>query len=236
MSFIQNLFSSRDNNADGNTFVGQQDRLWWNPDTNAFYVNTANVAGGTPVTLPATANLTINSVTANSGVINGNLTVTGNISPAANNKIGGIAPGPGVTVDSNGILLIDTAGLPFSFGDFTGLVGTYPSDYPDPARQNQDYAILSSVNTNEDVVFASNGTGAVRVVGDFSVRRANGNLTSALEEEPIFRVKSDGQVQMLVPSADAAEGAFDHCGWIRRSVPSTSQHRCYDAHHRHCWQ
>jgi hypothetical protein len=214
MSFIQNLFSSRDNNADGNTFVGQQDRLWWNPDTNAFYVNTANVAGGTPVTLPATANLTINTITANSGVINGNLTVTGNISPAANNKIGGIAPGPGVTVDSNGILLIDTAGLPFSFGDFTGLVGTYPNDYPDPARQNQDYAILSSVNSNEDIVLASNGTGAVRVVGDFSVRRADGNLNSALEEEPIFRVKSDGQVQMLVPSANSTEGAVTIVGGL----------------------
>jgi hypothetical protein len=62
---------------------------------------------------------------------------------------------------------------------------------------------LSSINTNEDIVLASNGTGAVRVVGDFSVRRANGNVAGALEEEPIFRVKSDGQVQMLVPGADS---------------------------------
>jgi hypothetical protein len=214
MSFIQNFFTSRDNNANAATYVGQQDRLWWNPDTNAFYVNTANTPGGTPVTLPATANLTINSLTANTATINNNLVVTGNISPAANNKIGGIAPGPGVTVDSNGILLIDTAGLPFSFGDFTGLVGTYPSDYPDPARRNQDYAILSSVNSNEDIVFATNGTGAVRVVGDFSVRRADGNLNSALEEEPIFRVSSDGQVQMLVPGADAVEGAFTIVGGL----------------------
>jgi hypothetical protein len=214
MSFIQNLFTSRDNNANAETYVGQQDRLWWNPDTNAFYVNTANVAGGTPVTLPATANVTINTLTANTATINNNLVVTGNISPAANNKIGGIAPGPGVTIDSNGILLIDTAGLPFSFGDFTGLVGTYPSDYPDPARQNQDYAILSSVNSNEDIVLASNGTGAVRVVGDFSVRRADGNLNSALEEEPIFRVSSDGQVQMLVPGADSTEGAVTIVGGL----------------------
>jgi hypothetical protein len=214
MSFIQNFFTSRDNNANAATYVGQQDRLWYNPDTNAIYVNSANVAGGTPVSLPATANLTINSVTANTATINNNLVVTGNISPAANNKIGGIAPGPGVTVDSNGILLIDTAGLPFSFGDFTGLVGTYPSDYPDPARANQDYALLSSVNLNEDIVFASNGTGAVRVVGDFSVRRANGNIVGALEEQPIFRVKGDGQVQMLVPSADAAEGAFTIVGGL----------------------
>jgi hypothetical protein len=93
-------------------------------------------------------------------------------------------------------------------------VGTYPSDYPDPARANQDYALLSSVNLNEDIVFASNGTGAVRVVGDFSVRRANGNIVGALEEQPIFRVKGDGQVQMLVPAADAAEGAFTIVGGL----------------------
>jgi len=49
MSFIQNLFTSRDNNANASTFVGQQDRLWWNPDTNAFYYSDGNTAGGIPV-------------------------------------------------------------------------------------------------------------------------------------------------------------------------------------------
>ena len=47
MSFIQNLFTSRDNNANAETYVGQQDRLWYSPNTNAIYVNSANVAGGT---------------------------------------------------------------------------------------------------------------------------------------------------------------------------------------------
>jgi hypothetical protein len=73
---------------------------------------------------------------------------------------------------------------------------------------------LSSINNNEDIILASNGTGAVRIVGDFSVRRANGNLIGALEEQPIFRVRSDGQVQMLVPSADAIEGAFTIVGGL----------------------
>jgi hypothetical protein len=49
MSFIQNLFTSRDNNAQGNTYVGQQDRIWWNPDTNAFYYSDGNTAGGIPI-------------------------------------------------------------------------------------------------------------------------------------------------------------------------------------------
>lgn len=46
MSFIQNLFSSRDNNANGANYVGQQDRIWWNPDTNAFYYSDGNTPGG----------------------------------------------------------------------------------------------------------------------------------------------------------------------------------------------
>jgi len=50
VSFIQNLFTSRDNNANGNSYVGQEDRLWWNPDTNAFYYSDGNTAGGILIT------------------------------------------------------------------------------------------------------------------------------------------------------------------------------------------
>jgi hypothetical protein len=56
MSFIQNLFTSRDNNANAATFVGQQDRIWWNPDTNAFYYSDGNTAGGIPVGTAGTGN------------------------------------------------------------------------------------------------------------------------------------------------------------------------------------
>jgi hypothetical protein len=87
MSFIQNFFTSRDNNANAATYVGQQDRLWWNPDTNALYVNIANTAGGTPVTIASGSNLTLNNFTANSGTINTNLIVTGNISQLVQTKL-----------------------------------------------------------------------------------------------------------------------------------------------------
>jgi hypothetical protein len=49
MSFIQNLFTSRDNNANAVTYVGQQDRIWWDPVTNAFYYSDGNTAGGIPI-------------------------------------------------------------------------------------------------------------------------------------------------------------------------------------------
>ena len=51
MSFIQNLFTSRDNNANAETYVGQQDRLWWDPVTNAFYSSNGSTPGGIPVVL-----------------------------------------------------------------------------------------------------------------------------------------------------------------------------------------
>lgn len=56
MSFIQNLFTSRDNNANGNSYVGQEDRIWWNPDTNAFYYSDGNTAGGILITGGTTGN------------------------------------------------------------------------------------------------------------------------------------------------------------------------------------
>ena len=46
MSFIQNLFLSRDNNANSATYVGQQDRIWWDPVTNAFYYSDGSTPGG----------------------------------------------------------------------------------------------------------------------------------------------------------------------------------------------
>ena len=56
MSFIQNLFTSRDNNANGANYVGQQSRIWWNPDTNAFYYSDGNTSGGILITGGSTGN------------------------------------------------------------------------------------------------------------------------------------------------------------------------------------
>jgi len=80
MSFIQNLFTSRDNNANAETYVGQQDRIWWDPVTNAFYYSDGNTAGGIPIGT-ATGNGIpigpINSVQLNAG--NGSFQGTSNL-------------------------------------------------------------------------------------------------------------------------------------------------------------
>jgi hypothetical protein len=115
------------------------------------------VAGGTPVTLPATANLVINTITANSGNITGNLIVSGNISPASNVKIGGVRAGPGANISNDGLLTIDTAGLPFSFGDFT-------------ANAN----LLTLVNVDQNMVLATQGNAEVQLVGNIGFYKVDG--------------------------------------------------------------
>jgi hypothetical protein len=46
---IQDFFTSRDNNTDASTYVGQLGRLWYNPDTNSLYVSDGATPGGNPV-------------------------------------------------------------------------------------------------------------------------------------------------------------------------------------------
>jgi hypothetical protein len=168
------------------TYVGTAGTLFYDEDNGALRISDGVTPGGSLISYPI----------------------------ASSSQIGGVKLGPGVILNGDGQIIIDSEGLDFSFGNLAATVGTYPADYYQAERQDLDYAVLGSIITNEDIVLASNGTGAVRVVGDFSVRRANGSLIGALEEEPIFRVKSDGQVQLLVPAADSAEGAFTIVGGL----------------------
>jgi len=49
MSWIQNFFTSRDNNISGNSYVGQAGRLFYNSDNNALYVSDGTTVGGVPI-------------------------------------------------------------------------------------------------------------------------------------------------------------------------------------------
>lgn len=200
MSFIQNFFTSRDNNTDGNTYVGQEGRLWYNPDTNSIYVNTANIVGGTPVALATGANITaniitVNTITSTSGniTVTGNFVISGNISPASNVKVGGIKAGPGVDIANDGTLTIDTANLPLSFGDFT-------------ASNN----ILTIVNVDEDMILATQGNAEIQLVGNIGFYKSNG-LPPDISNR-FFYAQNDGQVQFIVPNTDPLLGAVEIIG------------------------
>ena len=178
MSFIQNLFSSRDNNANGVTYVGQSGRIWWNPDTNAFYSSDGNTAGGVPISVANTANVTLNTAT-----ITGNLVVLGNISPAGNNKIGGIFPGPGVVIGNTGQLTINSANLPVSFGNFT-------------ASNN----VLSIVNVDENMILTTSGNAEVQLVGNVGFYKPDGLPPNTANRYAEFN--KDGQVTFYIPTSD----------------------------------
>lgn len=198
MSFIQNLFTSRDNNANAATYVGQQDRLWYNPITQTLYVSDGTTPGGIPVNLATGANITANVITVNeltstSGTIEvtGNLTITGNISPASTNKIGGIFPGPGVVIGNTGQLTIDSANLPVSFGNFF-------------ANNN----ILSIVNMNEDMIIETQGNAEVQLIGNIGFYSQDGGTPTG----QYFKATKDGQIFIYVPTTDTLFGAVEIIG------------------------
>jgi hypothetical protein len=163
------------------TYVGTYGTLFYDEDTGVLRRSDGATPGGLPI--PFTI--------------------------ASSTVIGGIKAGPGVVINSEGQILINSEGLEFSFGDFQGTVGTYAEGHP---QEGDDYALLSSINANEDIVIASNGTGIVKVIGDFSVRTPNSSLDGALLTDPIFRVSGEGKVRMLVPNTDSLTGAVEIVG------------------------
>lgn len=193
MSYIQNFFTSRDNNANTEAYVGQKDRLWYNPDKNSIRVSDGVTPGGLVVDLETTANATFNSVTANSGTINGNLIVLGNISPAAVGKIGGVQPGPGANISNTGLLTIDTTGLPLSFGDFT-------------ASNN----VLTVVNADEDMILQTSGNAEIQLVGNIGFYKPDGIPPNVANR--YLSATSDGQLYIYVSNVDVGFGAVNIIG------------------------
>lgn len=200
MSFIQNFYTSRDNNANAATYVGQQDRLWYNPITQTLYVSDGSTPGGIPVNLATGANITanvitVNTITSTSNTTNftGSISVTGNISPASTNKIGGIYPGPGVVISNTGELTIDTGNLPLSFGNFT-------------ASNN----VLSIVNVDEDMILQTEGNAEIQLVGNIGFYKPDGIPPNISNRFAFFN--SDGQATFYIPDQDPLEGAIKIIG------------------------
>jgi len=198
---IQNFFTSRDNKLDGNTYVGQLGRLWYNPDTNSIYASDGSTVGGIPVALATNANIlanniTVSTVTSTSGniTVNGNLVINGNISPATDVKIGGIKAGPGANISNDGTLTIDTTGLPLSFGNFT-------------ANNN----ILTIVNVDEDMILETSGNAEIQLVGNIGFYKPNGGGVPEPSAKYFF-ARDDGQITILVPVEDPFLGAVEIIG------------------------
>lgn len=195
---IYDFFLSRNNSADRNTYIGHAGRLFYDSDNGELRISDGVTAGG--FTIP----ITVASNSNTGGIIPGRgLTVTDiygtlelkltdsfrydqnnnlQLKPASNTVVGGIKSGPGVDVASDGTLTIDPTGLDFSFGDFYSFTATGSS--------NTTAAWISSMNENEDIVIASNGSGVIDVVGQFKVYPPDGPLYG---RNPVFKIDLEGK-------------------------------------------
>jgi hypothetical protein len=227
MSFIQNLFTSRDNNANAETYVGQQDRIWWDPETNSFYYSDGSTPGGIAIGGGGGGNGTpggpVNSIQYNAGsgnfggtanlVINpasGNITATGNIVAAYLYGDGGNITnlplanntsnisGNNITITGNGVFSNISVTNTANLGNFTIFDQTLSGTIAD---RDVDIRVVGNANVNID--------------GPLNVHGA-GNLETPSQ----FEVKSDGQAIFRVPTLDANLGAVQIIGTTSGAVVS----------------
>jgi len=216
---VYDFFTSRNNNVNVDEYVGQAGRLFYDESNGVVKLSDGVTPGGTPIPITLATTSTAGSIKPGPGFTIGTgglLTLNAGpmfeldgsnvfqLKPGTSTRIGGIKAGPGIVISADGTLFIDSEGLEFTFGDFTALVGTYPD--------STNYAILGSINADEDIVIASNGTGQIKVVGEFAVYATDGDLNSILAADPFFRVKSSGQIRALVPAILEQTAAFEIIG------------------------
>ena len=111
---------------------------------------------------------------------------------ATTTLLGGIKAGPGANVAVDGTLTIDTTGLPLSIGNLEILDTT-----------------IKTAQINRDLFLVSNGTGNVVLIGEVQFYKPNGFPPVG---DPVFRVKNDGQLRILVPAEDPLEGGIEVIG------------------------
>jgi len=218
---IYDLWLSRNNpSATLANYVGNVGRLFYDDATGEIRISDGTTAGGLPIPITVATATQVGGIKPGAGLTvteSGTLTLnTGpsfffdedallRLRPGTADQIGGIKAGEGVNIASDGTLAINLDDVEaFSFGDFVATVGLYSDE--------EEYALLSSIKEDEDIVIASNGTGTVCVVGAFEIHATNGDVTGSLETEPFFKIKEDGQVRILVPLADSTEGGVEIVG------------------------
>lgn len=173
---IYDFFLSRNNAASTpENYVGHTGRLFYESTTGEIKISDGTTLGGVaiPITI-ATADIA-----------------------------GAVKLGPGIILNNQDQIIIDSSGLDFSFGEFQATT---------PVINGSSLAVLSSVNDNEDIALVSNGTGTIEVVGHFQVHSTNGTLEGSLSAAPIFRVNAAGKIRMLIPTADEVSGALEIIG------------------------
>jgi hypothetical protein len=170
---IRKLRAGRVPTITASQYVGEKGTIFWNEATGDLRLSDGVTPGGSPVGFPV----------------------------ASSTVLGGIKLGPGVILNNDNQVIIDSTGLDFNFGDFQA---TTPGN---------GAATLSSIQTDQDIAIVSNGTGVINMVGDFHIHRtANYDPDTPDVDGSVFAVKSDGQIIMKVPLSDVTAGALEIVG------------------------
>jgi len=214
VSSIQNFFTSRDNNTTANVYVGQLDRLWYDPVTNAIYVSDGSTPGGIAVGFTGSGNGVpggpVNSVqyNAGSGIFGGtsNISInstTGNLS-VTGNVIAGYFYGDGGNITNLPLANYSgniTAGNVIITGNIT-TIGT--ANLGNFTISDQT---LAGTVTDRNIILAVVGNANVEVLGGFQIHN-DGNTEGA----PALSVAADGQSRFYVPVLDLNAGAVEIVG------------------------
>jgi hypothetical protein len=213
VSFIQNLYTSRDNNANAETYVGQTGRLWWDPVTNSLYYSDGSTPGGIPVGSggngsPGGSNTQIQFN--NNGSFGGSSNFTFNGTTVT--ITGNVAPGNILTNNylyANGVSIF--ANTPF--GGNTTFANISVSGTANLGNFTITDQTMSGTIDGRDITYATlNGNANFNVLGGFNVHSAN------LEAEPDFSVSTNGVVRVLVPDASNLAASFQIVGSADGSI------------------
>ena len=191
MSYIQNLFTSRDNSANAETNVGQTGRIWWDPVTNAFYYSDGSTPGGILITGGASGNGTVGGANTyvqynNAGNFAGDSSFTFNSSTSTltvtNISVGNITGGAGGT---NTQVLFNDSGNINGNAQFTFNKATNTLTQTGSALLGNIYAVANNTSNIGSSTQRFNdiwlGSGNINLIDDVlninqEINASNGNL------------------------------------------------------------
>jgi hypothetical protein len=211
MSFIQNLFTSRDNNANSATYIGQTGRLWYD-SVVGLRVSDGNTPGGTPAVVAVSSanigNLTIADTTISTVVSDANINLvtngTGNIYLRGAFTTANTAGGTIIQTLQNGTLNFYVPTI--SYDSAIDIIGT--ADGTQLYAQNQGVLLhLTGQDSLPARIYSDGVNNYVAYIG----RRYNGNATAptqVLAGETISRYGGTPYTNAGWPSISTARVDF----------------------------
>jgi hypothetical protein len=142
---IRKFRAARVTTTTASTFVGQPGDMFYDEQTGQLKISDGHTPGGHYI----------------------------NLVVATSTQLGGIKAGPGAVVGSDGLLTIDTSGLPLNVGNLA-----------------ITYANISTTNANQDLNLLTNGTGNINLIGNLRVQTTSAGLYST----PVFAVDNRGNL------------------------------------------